>query len=126
MITFDVENVNVGDAMNFTSGVFTVPVTGTYFFTFTASTQKEPGWCFSIIRTAIAIERVLNDEGMEEGTSVLLKTSAEHLEWASDNLGPHILLHRLARLRAGERVFLVLEYGEIAEAASSFIGILLQ
>ena len=34
-VPFDLEMVNEGNAMNFTSGIFIAPVTGIYFFSFT-------------------------------------------------------------------------------------------
>ena len=34
-IPFDLEMVNDGNAMNLTTGIFTAPVTGIYFFSFT-------------------------------------------------------------------------------------------
>ena len=33
-IPFDIEVINVGNAMNLTSGIFTAPKSGTYFFVF--------------------------------------------------------------------------------------------
>ncbi|XP_046632890.1 uncharacterized protein LOC124312428 [Daphnia pulicaria] len=36
-ISFDTERINVGEAMNTSSGIFTAPVTGKYFFSYTGT-----------------------------------------------------------------------------------------
>lgn len=41
-IPFEVETLNVGNAMNLTTGKFTAPRSGTYFFSFTALASFPP------------------------------------------------------------------------------------
>jgi hypothetical protein len=91
-ITFDLERINTGGAMNTGSGIFTVPVTGTYFFTFSGmaymvGTTKDGKFHASLRRNGELIGRV--EAAMTQGVS-------------SDGFSLQSTLH----LQAGEQIWI--------------------
>ncbi len=42
VVTFEIEKLNVGGAMEFSTGIFTTPRTGIYHFTFSGIRDKDP------------------------------------------------------------------------------------
>ena len=89
-ITFEEEVVNIGGAMNITSGVFVAPRSGTYFFIFSAMTSfqnEEKFLCAILLR------------GLEKGDV--------HAFFGSRNETHHSAsLHATSYLKAGDQVFL--------------------
>ena len=47
IMTFEIERLNVGGGMNFKSGIFTVPVSGTYHFEF-SGLKSDDNACLSV------------------------------------------------------------------------------
>ncbi|XP_046648260.1 uncharacterized protein LOC124338218 isoform X1 [Daphnia pulicaria] len=91
-ITFDLERINTGGAMNAGSGIFTVPVTGTYFFTFSGmaymvGTTKDGKFHASLRKNGELIGRV--EAAMTQGVS-------------SDGFSLQSTLH----LQAGEQIWI--------------------
>ena len=89
-ITFDVEVVNIGGAMNINSGYFVAPRNGTYFFLFSATmvqTYKEYDMCRIYLK------------GLEEGDL--------EVRFVGRNKEPSsATLHATSYLNAGAQVFL--------------------
>ena len=96
IIPFEVARLNVGDAMNLETGIFTAPVAGIYHFEFTAASNNSA--------TALFIDLQLNGA----------KVSSAHNHQQS-SAGSHLRLSLTAslRLEVNDRVNLFVYEGEL-------------
>lgn len=70
-ILFDIERVNVGAAMNITSGIFTAPRTGRYFFSFLTLIRAQGGSIHLALRmNGVVVGYAFGDSQTYESTSV--------------------------------------------------------
>lgn len=98
-VNFQVERLNQGGAMNLTSGVFTAPVPGSYFFLFSAI--KGAAW--------------------GSGTEIYLYHNKEFIgtAYGSPNDRPVLMMQSLLELKSGDKVRLVKGVGDEINAASN-------
>ncbi len=95
-VTYDVERLNVGGAMNTRSGKFTAPRSGTYFFSFTAIAS------FRATKTddaLITVSLKLNNNNIGSG-----KSSSE-----DKNTGTYSIQSTLS-LSAGDQIWVAITY----------------
>jgi hypothetical protein len=108
-IPFQMERLNVGGGMNITSGIFTAPKSGIYFFSFTALKERP------VNTLRIDLYHNSNLIARAEGTNV-------------DGLFTAALSSTLS-LKSGDQISLRLESGQLFEFSfrhTNFNGILLQ
>ena len=110
-IPFDIELLNVGNAMNVSSGIFTAPRSGRYFFTFTG----------------------IKDEAAK-GTEISLRLNGGHITQTYSSYGGSYYTYSLQttlNLQGGDKVSLVLINGalhdnSITRHSTLFFGWLLE
>jgi len=114
-ITFQLERLNVGRAMNLTTGVFTAPVFGTYFFSFSAIKGRN---------SQFGTEMYLYHNNAVIGTA-----------FGSPSVHSTLSLHAVLELKEGDKVYLVkgvgddimaLKYHDPVKRTTHFSGWLLQ
>jgi C1q-related factor len=108
-VPFDVERLNIGDGMDYESGVFTAPKAGIYFFNFDGMKR--------IDNSTLKLHLYLNDD--------LVETTYAPVS----NVYQHFSLSSNLRLQLGDQVKLVLGSGGLYDNEShygGFIGMLLQ
>jgi C1q-related factor len=109
IIPFDTEQLNVGGGMNITSGIFTAPKSGIYFFSFNGLKDFQ-----------------------RDALGVSLYHNSIYITQAYGALGPNynpVALTSTLRLRSGDQISLLLDYGQLKGNQSrntNFIGMLLQ
>lgn len=96
-IPFEVERLNIGKAMNLTSGIFTAPRAGTYFFSFTGIAS------FPATPTTLTLRLGLYLNGHELGNGY-----ADH----GHNIGLYksFSFQSTLKLQAGDKVWLAISY----------------
>lgn len=94
IIPFDIERLNVGGAMNLTSGVFTVPLNGTYHFQFSAVKPLGASEIYIILR--------VNGVGIGSGFG----TNAHYVYLPTFSSAS-------AKLKVGDQVYLLNHRGQL-------------
>lgn len=94
-IPFEIELLNLGGAMNSTSGVFTTPVPGTYFFAFSAVKEV----CLDYLVVSIQVNGIDHGRGYTEHYGPSIKTKST------------VSLTSSLYLKAGDQVNMRVEYG---------------
>lgn len=96
-IPFDVAVVNIGNAMNLTSGIFTAPRAGTYFFTFTGLAEF-PTYSSLLY---LGIDLYLNDNLIGRGF-------VEDVNTTAGQFSP-VTLQSTLNLQPGDRLWLAID-----------------
>ncbi len=103
VLSFEVERLNMGDAMNLATGIFTVPVDGIYHFQFSALK--------SLNSTAnVFVSLQVND--------VTISTS-----YAASDISPYLTLSVInasIRLKVGDQVRLYISSGSLTDGANRY------
>ncbi|KAI9557850.1 C1q and tumor necrosis factor-related protein 2 [Daphnia sinensis] len=94
-IPFEVARVNIGGAMNLTSGTFTAPRAGTYFFSYTGD-ARFVGPSTNIM--AVLVEMLLN--GQRVGTARVTESNT------SGSVHSQMSMQSTLTLKAGDRIWL--------------------
>jgi hypothetical protein len=102
IIPFELELVNAGDAMDGVSGLFTAPVQGTYYFSFTGITNQD----------GVEIALIINDRQYPIGRTKCSATSSNRRSSHRSNNGTNDFntcsIQSMVPLGEGDQVGLVL------------------
>ena len=99
-IPFEISKLNIGNAMNLTSGIFTAPRTGTYYFSFTGLVS------FPVITGSaevyLGVELLLNGNGVALGT-------VDEANTINSQLTP-FTFHSTLDLKSGDQIWLRIKH----------------
>ncbi|XP_053402945.1 uncharacterized protein LOC128558120 [Mercenaria mercenaria] len=85
LIVFDTEVVDEGDGYSKTDGIYVVPVTGTYVFTWTVFSQNHQWFRADIIIDGVSKGWILADSDNDQATGIVI---------ARVNAGNHVFIRR--------------------------------
>jgi hypothetical protein len=96
-IPFELAVLNEGNAMNLTSGIFTAPVTGVYFFSFTGVARFPASTSYVYLNVGLYLNGGLIGEGRAEDANTV-----------TNQFSPLSTLQSTMNLKKGDRVWVTI------------------
>ncbi|XP_046458714.1 uncharacterized protein LOC124205362 isoform X2 [Daphnia pulex] len=97
-ILFEVERINVGNAMELPSGIFTAPQTGTYHFSFTGMASFPTSWTFVYLGVGLYVNGNRIGMGLVEETNTVIGQNSQ------------LTLQSTLNLQVGDKVWVEIYY----------------
>jgi hypothetical protein len=98
-IPFEITKLNIGNAMNLSSGKFTAPRTGTYYFSFTGLVSFPATGANEVY---LGVELLLNGNGVALGT-------VDEANTINSQLTP-FTFHSTLDLKSGDQIWLIIKH----------------